>query len=277
MQRQPSLHISESNLVKVLLKLDVCSNEQESKQLAYQILRAGKKYTITSRKIHVKTKKVEKKAAKLIMSSSDDATNFSKILHLMRKKARHRGINIIKPASRDWGMVKEVTKLALDFCIDFDLSKESGFKMYVELGLAKMKKFSLMKFNNSHQSICEEYSALLEIKRDSYPEQTLMVCRIYNQRLLEKSGIDTDYSKIPDKYIYFIEVVKLCKELKVKPKDYILAQFEGLEWASGIPDPMQLVGDKAIQRLNKYLVSHNIKAGQSDTKKLDAEKIKHGD
>ena len=274
MKRQPSLHISRQNLAKVLLKLDICSSVQESKKLAYQILRAGKKYTLTSRKLYVKTKKVEKKTRKLVMSSTDDATTFSKLLHIMRKRAKHRGINIIKPGSRDWGMIKEVTSLALDFCLDFDLDKEEGFKMYCELGLAKMKKFSLMKFNSSHQSICEEYSALQIIKDDEYPEQTTMVCKIYQQRLVEKSGIIMDYTKMPDKYIYFIEVVKICKELKVKPKDYIHAQFDGLEWANSIPDPMQLTGDKAIQRLNRFLIQHNKKAGQTKHRKLDASKIR---
>jgi len=270
MERTPSLHISQQNLVKVLKELDVEHSPISAKKLAKLILQRSKKYSLTNRVLISKTQKTKKKTSKLLMSGIKDAESFAKLTQLIRKQKKHRGINIVKVGSKDWVFVKEVTKLAIDFCTDFNLDSKMGFKRYIELALSKMKKFSWMKFNNLHQSICVEYEAILEIEEDETPKESLQVCNIYERILMEGSGISHDYKNMPEKYVYFVKVKHLANGLQVTYYDYVKAQFYALEYMNGIPDPSQMVGDKAIQRVQTYLMKHKPKQKES---RIDYNKI----
>ena len=56
------------------------------------------------------------------------------------------------------------------------------------------------------------------------------------------------------------------------PSIYIKAQFASFEWRDGVPDPIQMVGDKALERLNKYLYQNNIQV-KKNGKKVNWDKI----
>lgn len=269
--RSPSLHIFEKDLVKIFKQLDIYDVNMSYKKLAHEILLHSKKYSLTKRIILINNEKLKKKTGRLVLSEIKSAAYFSKLAYLIRKQKKHRGINITKVGSRDWINVKEVTKLAIDFCNDFDLGIEKGFKIYIDIGLNKMKKFSWLKFNNLHQSISIEYESRLEIEDDESPKETKQACDVYERILLEGSGITFNYITLPEKYKYFIEVKKIVKNLGISINDYIKAQFAALEWVGAIPDPSQLVGDKAISRVQDYLMKNKPK---SKEKEFDWRKIK---
>ena len=271
MGREPSIHISEAKLVKVLKSLNVYIVAITPKELAQQILKRSRTYSLTNRVLLAKNQKIKKKGEKILMSGIKDASSFAKLVQLIRKQKKHKGINIVKVGSRDWSFVKEVTKLAIDFCKDFGLGGNIGFKRYIEIGLNKMKKFSWMKFNNLHQSICIEYEALIEIEEDETPKQSAQVCKIYQNILMEGSGIAHDYNSIPEKYVYFVKVKDEANKLKVSFYDYVKAQFFALEYINGIPDPSQMIGDKAISRVQAYLIKHK---PQKQKSKIDYSKVK---
>lgn len=270
-KRIPSIHITQGvlrDILKVHLPFDVDN-------LVKEIMQAGKLYPLNHRKILATNQNLAKKAEKLNLSHTDKAMLFSQVLTMCRKQLRHVGINIIKPGSKDWLMIKEGAKLALSFCEDFDLPQKKGYTIYCNIGLEKMSKFALTKFNTLHPQICEAYKATLDMKGISV-EATERVHKLYRQKIIDRTGSCIDYSKTPEKYIYFSTVALKCKELGLSIEHYIQAQFEGLEWAQGIPEPTQLVGIKAEERLQRYMFKNKIKAGKADegSKKIDWGKIK---
>ena len=263
MRRQPAIHINKTHLALVLKQLLVKENysEKHINKLAGRMMGIAKQYSISTRSLVIDKAKLLKSTSRVVLSTRDDAGSFAQLLLTIRRQRHHKGIALIKPGSRDWLQIKEIAKLAIDFCNDFDILREAGFKIYINLALDKMVKYSLMKFNGIHQSICEDYQALQIIQEDITPTETNKVKDIYEKYLGEK-GIQRDYSKSPDKYVYFIKVKEECNKIHVSYNDYIKSQFVGLEWCNGIPDPAQLVGPKATDRLNRYLVTHNIKPAQ---------------
>lgn len=279
MYREPSLHITEKDLIKLLEEVIEVPKGSPIKpnytSLAKDLCIYGRKYQITKRKILATNEKDRKRTRTLVKSSSEDAYLFCQLLVTIRKRLKHRGINIIKEGSREWVSIKETTKLAVDFCNDFNLDKRTGFTQYIEIALSKMNKFSLNRFNSFHQSICEHYESVHQTIKDPTPKLTSQVHLYYQKVVNEKVGFSEDFSKTPDKYIYFIQVVSECKKLKVDYKTYIDAQFEGLAWCNGIPEPPQLVGDKARGRLRSYLSKNQIKAKQPTTRIIDFSTIRN--
>lgn len=264
MKREPSIHISKKNLVRVLKDLfpNKSPIEWEHEKLANEILVRSKQYSLTNRQLHVNNAKLLKSTSKVVLSTRDDAGVFAQLLNLIRKQRNHRGISLIKVGSQDWNMVKEIASLAIGFCNDFNFKREEGFKIYIGMALDKMPKFSLSKFNALHQSICDDYDCIQQITLDMTPNQTRQVMQIYEKHLGEKTGIVKDYSKIPNKYIFFIRAKEEALKYRVSFENYVAAQFKGLEWANSYPDPNQLVGQGSIDRLNKFLVEKGIKPGE---------------
>lgn len=276
MQRSPAIHITINKLCLVFKQMNEFDsyNDKQLKALANTIAKRSKKFSLTNRALVVDKAKLIKSSSRVILSTRDDASVFANLLILCRRKKHHKGISIIKPGSRDWLMLKEITKLANDFCNDFQLKREIGYKVYIMLSLDRMPKFHLMKFNSLHQSVCEDYEATKIIEKDLTPQQTLIAQSQYT-KLLGERGIIIDFTKQPSKFVFFIKAKDEAISKGVSIADYIKAQFEGLEWANAIPEPNQLTGIKAIERLHKYLVKNNIKPGK-DKKAVEdlAEQIK---
>jgi hypothetical protein len=304
--RKPSLHITEELLAKVLedlfggdtfhsirdlrtkkviilgkLEIEINKGDNESKllnskKLARSILTLGKRYTPTNRKLFLNNTKTEKKASKIVASDSKDALLFSNLLTMLRKQMKHRGVMVIDMGSKDWPQIKTITALASDFCEEFELDKKPGFTEYIKLAINKMGKWGLNKFPYLHEAICIDYQAIQKIRKDPKPGATKRLFEIYDTEVYSKTGIREDLEKNPQKYQYFVDARQLADSLGITYEIYIKAQFEGLAWANGIPEPTQLVGDKATNRLNKYLYQNKIKVASKEepTKKVNWDKIK---
>ena len=91
----------------------------------------------------------------------------------------------------------------------------------------------------------------------------------YCKKISSKTGISIDYSNDLNKYSHFLEVRKTCDKLDVDYFTYIEAQFESLSWRNGIPEPSMLNGEKAIERLNKFIYETG-----SSVKKKSKESVK---
>jgi len=274
MVRNPSLHITEDKLLLVLKELvnsKTIKVNTTYEKLAYQIFSLSRPYSIINRSINITNDRVDKKVCKLLSSSRLDSSIFANLLHLVRRQLKHKGIAPIRAGSKDWDSLKVITSQAIDFCNEFNLEKKEGFHKYIELGLKKMKKFGLVKFNNMYSGICETYQAELELAKDSDPDGTNALYKYYVGHIARKTGVVNEYDS-PDKYLCFMKVREEANRLGVDGVDYIKAQFYGLDFTGGIPDPLQLIGEKAIDRLNKYLFKFNIKT--DDGFKLDIDKIK---
>lgn len=277
MKRQPSLHIKQDNLQKVLDQIFEVKDSPikwDTALLAKEIVTGGRKYAATNRNLLVDTQKIAKRAKKIISAEDADVYDFAKMLILHRKQRKHQGIAIIKPGSKDWAYLKEVTQSAVRFCDEVGISKKDGFTYYISQCLDKVKKFSLPKLISLYSTICNEYLALKRIREDTHKTDTERAHDFYRRIVYEKIGYSEDYRKMPEKYIAFIEVVAITRKLNIRIEDYILAQFAGLEYQNSIPDPLQLYGDKANERLMKYLYSKGISIKDNRGKNIDWKKIK---
>lgn len=275
MKRTPSLHISKTDLVKVLKKILDGDNSIEfnPKSLATEILVRSKPYSITNRSISISNQYQERKINRVLKAGLQEAYLFNKLLSMIRKQRKHRGIQEIKESDRNWAMIKEVTALAVTFCNDFDLKPEEGFKEYINIALDRMNKFSLNRFPMMHQNICMDYEAKDLILKDENLTLTAEAHNYYCNLLFQKVGVPDTYRENPTKYICFVKAVELCVKKGVKVTDYIDAQFDGLAWTSNPPDPSQLLGENAWHRYTKYAYANSINNNPKKVLPKNTEKL----
>jgi len=267
--RDPSLHIKLSDLTKVLA--DICQySKEEAEELASEILFRGKKYSPTSRKILSQAGKTSK-TTKLLQSSTENAMLFSKILYMTRTTMKHRGISMINQTMKEWPFIKESTELAVNFCNDFQLEIDKGFKVYLGIALKKMaNKVSLNRLASLHQSIIDTYEAEIEVKNDPNTELTKELFDEFNDKLDRSMGLNyRDHAKYLDKYIHFVKAAALCREYNISPKHFINSQFEFFEGLSTYPEPYQLYTDKAGDRVKKYIFKNKDQLSKAKTQSVD--------
>lgn len=276
MKREPSIHITKTSLIEILKDLVITGPSRDYKEEAKFIFSKAKSLSLSTRSVTITNKQLEKKANRLIQSSRQDADLFAQLIFATRKKMKHRGITPIKPGGKDWDVIKEITAHALNFCIANDLTKRAGFLKYIEIGLGKIKKYSLVKFPSLQETIHETYQAIHEVEMDDNSEETDELYRVYFAKILENTGITDNSKEMPEKYVWFVRARKAASEMNVKVKDYIDAQFEALDFARGIPHPTQLIGPKAKERVIRYLYKNNIninKKSKNQSNWLDLEFI----
>lgn len=267
MSRQPSIHVTEQDLTLALDRVIGSDNTggKPNHLLAKELVTILRTKTLINRSIIVSNDKLETKATKLVSSSRGDADMLANIIYNYRKKLKHYGITQIKPNSRDWTTLKELTKSVNDFCSSFGLSKRAGYIEYIKIAYSKVSSHNniLNKMLMMYEGICEDYQAMSIINKDDDPNLTKRIHDLYTVQIVSKTGLPISYENEPKKYAYFIKVRQEAKEIGISPDIYLKAQFYGFEWRDGIPDPVQLVGPKAKDRLNKYLYEKNIKVSQA--------------
>ena len=268
--REPSIHIGKSKLLQVLTDLaneDVIQCNISLDDLVKRIVLKSSRYSLTHRSVSVTNEKLEKKVEKLNASLKEDSVLFANTLYLVRKKKKHVGITLITPTHKDWPMIKMVTELANDFVDGFKFeSKKAGYVAYLEEALAVMgAKIAINRFPSLHERLCDEYRSKQEALKDSNKEITDTLCRLFNKKVLDMTGINEDIASKSDALSYFVKASKICCEYGVTPQTYMEAQFDGLSFTNTIPYPSQMVGDKAIGRLVRYMSKMGIKAHRTIT------------
>lgn len=277
--RIASIHINEKQLIEVLATIESKYDIQINAKLDYLaglIVEEAKSYSLVNRSIQVTNAKLKRDTDKVQMAGRDSTAIFVGVIHLLRRQMKHRGLILPKPGSPEWLNYKEVTSLATEFCNEFGFSQKEGFKKYAEIGISKIQNFSIFKFKNLHEAIFKEYDATAKIGNDRNAKLTFQAHNYYTKLVQERIGFCQGYSKDPVKYACFIDAVKTAIEFGIDPRTYIKAQFAGFDWRSGIPDPLQLNGVKAIERLQSYCFEQGIKLGkENQDKKINFNKIKN--
>lgn len=251
--------------------------EYTPEELAIIIVKKAKTHSIASRCIITSNKKLEEKARKIKLAGRSNTGVFAQLLLLTRRKMHHKGLQLIEPGSPDWVNIKEACKLATEFSNEFGLDIKPGYTQYLKIGMSKMKNFSFYKFKSMHGSICNYYESTQEIEADKTPNKTTMLYELYLRKVNQKLGWEhNDYKDNPEKYVCFVRAKDLAEKFKIKIDHYINAMFFAFEWGEKemIPDPFQLYGDKAIERVRKYCYEKNITLREQ--KKIDFKKLKHG-
>lgn len=170
-----------------------------------------------------------------------------------------------KVGSDEWLAYKEATKHATEFCQEFGLSLKEGYTTYIGLGLDKMKNFSIYKFKTLHGPIIRTYEAIFDIKNDPQPLRTQEIHKLYLKQVANRTGMSQGYEGIPEKYTCFVKAAQEAKDMGATLEHYISAQFEAFEWCNSIPDPAQLYGEKARDRVIKYYFAHEMRLNEKTT------------
>ena len=260
-RKEPSIHIGKEKLLLVvekLIKQGVITIKTNKENLASQILKLASPYSLSNRAVVMSTKKIEEKAEKLTKVSKDKAVLFSSILYKVRRQFKHKGITLVTSTSKEWSTLKQIADNAQDFVEDFELNQREGYIEYCTLAIKNMSTYSLNKFLPMHAKICSEYEAKVILDNDRHKDITDLLCQIYNKQVLDQTGILDDIGKRVGARVYFVKAAEYIADIKVKPEVYMEAQFDGLSFTGSIPLPSQFVGDKAVERLYRYMKKNSV-------------------
>lgn len=277
MSRDPSIHLRLSDLTLVLENIaELYSiSPKHVKTLAEDILKRGKHLSCSQRAIA--QGKVNTQAEKILLSSRDDAGQFSILLAQLRKGySKHRGVKAILPSDKDWPKVKELTGLANEFVKDFGLPKKEGYSEFIKALLDKCGNgYALFKLPSLVPKVYEHYRAKELVNQDFHPELTKGIFDQYHAQVAAAVGVSNHrLNLLPENYIAFIKASEILSYYKgVTPEIYVKAQFEGLAWTGSIPSISQLSGTNAAARLEKYLVKNEIRVNKP-TRKIDWDNIR---
>lgn len=284
--REAGIHITQGHFVRLIEELQnrgviniIYTHKVPKAQVWDEFFRLAALNPLNSRNLNVTNKKIEKKASRVVGTTKGDALLFSRILIMVRKNLHHRGVMMIHAASKEWPTVQLIAQHASNFCDEFGLKIEDGYREYIRLAIERMNNnYSLLKFPKLHEVICNAYGSLEEISQDPHKKTTKALLERYKHIIYEKVQVlDEAYLELPERYIFFVKAAAICVNKGVTPETYINAQFEALAFVDGIPDPAQLVGPKAGSRLAKYMYENSIKpvgVSKDNTSKVDFNKLK---
>lgn len=277
--REPSIHITLTKLGSILEDiLDPAFKNfgtLDGRVLASAVADKAKGYSLSNRSVTVTNDKLKRDANKVTLSGRSDTVVFSEMITILRRQRKHRGIVMPKPGTMEFLQLKEPTKLANDFMHEFGLEKKLAYKLYINMALDKMKNFTVYKFANLHSTICKEYEATQRIAEDRNSIKTQEAHDYYMGIISRKVGFVQGYEKSPDKYCCFLDVAALCTQYKIRITTYIDSQFAAFDWKAGVPDPYQLVGDRALERWQKYAYENGVAINEEDTPKFNFTAIKN--
>lgn len=253
MRREPSIHINKSQFEAICLELGLSVNvDQFFKKAASKALNA--------RNILVTNNKVNKQVNKVLLASKGDAALVADIIYATRIKLKHRGVRKITQSSREWAGCKNIANLCNIFCQDYGLDIREGFIKYIEIGISRMTdaRNLVNRLISMADNIYAQYDAeqtLSQIDQDTR-NRILQLHDIYIKKIAEATGIWEPFRDNPEKMVHILRTWELITKRGFNEKEFIEAQFESLAWCNGIPDIVNMYGEKAIERYNKYIYKH---------------------
>lgn len=290
--RKPSIHITENKLYE-LLKDYLWDGELINEELAENeainirdyLMSKAKFHSLDKRSVTISNDKLAREINKKTDNNKIGTLELSNIIYTVRKSLKHKGISMIKQNSPEYNALKKLRTIIEQFANDWEMDLREASIFYVKKGLSKISSYRnyIGKLCDMSESISMEYEAKSIIDSDESKSETERAYKVYIGIINTKTGIAPNYRDNPIKYLPFIQVKNLCNQYSVTPEIYIQAQFEGLAWTDAYPEPNQLVSEKAIERLNKYVYTKKINLGkvQKDKPNNDLtnilKRIKDGD
>jgi len=275
MKREPSLHITKSTLYALIIEYsDKLQERIPATDLVEFLMSRGKKYSIYHRSSLEFKSKDKKKIRSITYSTTGAAQMFASLLQSIRKQRKRKGTEIIKEGNKKWSQIKEASELATDFCKTFSLKQREGYIIYINLGMDLMNNYNLLQLNSKHEELCQSYENETLICNDINSDITDEIFNTYVSLVLDKTGMNPDYVELPNKYIYFVKAAEIAKALNISGKNYVVANFELLEWTMGIPEPNQLITPNAKGRVIKWAAANMPKLKSDEVKKM-VKKLSH--
>lgn len=262
MKRDPSLHVTKSDLVKILGQILITSKMSKSR-FADEIFKEAAPYQIKSRYLQLLEKKADlrKKVTKSLKADEglpDKVVEiFNASLNNYRKlKDPYRKIKQITKNSSDYLLLKEIAKLAYEFADHFDIEpRTDGVEEYMKMGVDMMPRYALNKFKYYDSKIHEAFQNKLDVLNDDSPASTSEFYYLWQTRMREYSGIPMliDIDRDFNKYVHIVYARKEADKIEADYEFWIDAQFDGLAFMNVLPEVNQFYGDGALKRFEKYL------------------------
>jgi predicted transcriptional regulator len=229
-------------------------------EFSSSLLRRAKKYSIYSRTLTINDAISKKKLSKITSGDLDFTYEFLKAFYAIRR-LKHRVGNIKYDENHaDWPTIKTLGGNLKEFYEAFEfLEPKNAAKEFVTLLFDLSPKAIINYWPKTVSKVTEVYEAKLIVKNDKYQEETQTLHTLYRQSLIDKVGLSNDYRDTATVYQHFVKATQMCKEeLHCSLDLFIKAQFEGLAWSGGYPQPAQLVTDTAKERVIKYAFQNNL-------------------
>lgn len=254
--RDPSIHITKTKFKELLKELGVKSFPVED------FFVNAKQSAVNTRIMLIKSSKNRKKANNIALASLGDANLAANIFYSVQVSMKFKGVRKIEESQpRLWASCKKLADICNTFCNDFELETRAGYIEYIKTGLNILKNRNHKSYLNSLLNMSEEisktYQSKQELLEDSDPEFTKKIHDYYCKTIVNRTGIRVDYTNQPSLYAYFKDVANKCNEEDIDYRDWIDAQFEGLAWCNGMPEPQNLVNDKAYGYYTKFMYKHS--------------------
>lgn len=259
--RKPSIHITIDKFSEICEELGIKISDSQLREF----FMLSRSHSLDHRSLISVRQSKESYVNKRVSSSIGDANLLADTIYAVRIKLRHIGVVKIKQSDPSWVGIKELVNIVNTFCETFNLKAREGYIEFVTIGfklmesLKKNLNYCITWFTKNSQLIFDYQEATQLIKNDKYPEETQDILDIYNEKVIRMTGIYNDsYAKNPLEYVNFVKAKQLANSLNISYSIFIEAQFDALSFCNGIPNIKDLWGDKAKERLVKYMSSHNI-------------------
>ena len=255
--KDPSIHITYTQFLAITQELGI----KVSKVKTQKLFSIARQYSLDHRSIVVSNrKKLTEKIHQRIKSPIGDANLLAQAIYMIRVTRKHIGVTKIKQYDAAWTSLKELTNMVNEFCKAYGLTTKEGFVKFIETGFDLMDTYKYKNYNNAPQWLKKNYDLIINryesvklLNEDDDPQSTREFYNIFNNKVMELSGIYDNYKDNPYQYVNFLKGRQLADELGVDYDTYLTAQFASLYFCHGIPRIEDLHGDKARQRLTQYL------------------------
>ena len=275
MEREPSIHVTRSVLIKLTHELGI----KLSKPNIDRIMKAAREVSADNRTMIAKANQT--KNMKNMEGSLGDANLAAQIIYSIRVKLKHVGVTKIKQTDTAWGQIRQLTPTLNQFCENHQLDKRAGYIAFLELGFKLMEKSKRPNYNycaswmlKQAGYIDEAYKANESVREDEYPQNTRELMSYYQAKASEMTGMFIDYSKNTTDYVHFVGARKMADKWGIDYETYIDAQFASLTFCNGIPRIPDLDNEKAEQRLAQYVAKQGITLHRSTLSENTWDKFK---
>lgn len=258
MTREPSVNILKSQFLQILEELDVKAFPVDA------FFSLASQRSANTRAVLVKNKKTNKQVSKILLASKGDTYLTADIIYAVRIELHHRGVRkITENHSRDWNLCKEITNICNQFAETYEFSSaREAFITYIKIGFQRMGnncRNHLQRLISMSDNIFTYYDSVREISQDDDKAATAKLYNMYYRKIADATGIleTKSLDDNPEAHLSFYQLRKMVEENGWDGEDFIDAQFEAMSWCNGIPEISNLIGQKAIDRYQKYLYKHN--------------------
>ena len=237
--RDPSIHIRRSHLVKIM------EEEGLDTSKVNRLMEKALKYSIRNRAVVVAKSRAKKAIERSSAVDTGIVDMFNRIYTTITKEKSYK-TPTIKKTDPQYLTLKEVASQADEFCEMFDLEREEGFKMYIEIAMELLdKKFSLYRMKGYYaDNIVTYYKNGLIISEDPSTANTRKMYETW-QKVLMKYFNQIIEVKDFNRYVNFVHAKNDAEQLGANYKDWITAQFEKWAFANVVPEITQLHGENA--------------------------------